>query len=112
MSDSFWPELVQRMRAELRPPVQGFFDSSPNAPLRAKLRGDTLLVVAADPFVKGMVDKPHVIQMLRTKAAAVLGRNVAVKVVIKGQEVRTHEQSMQDLIDFGNNHKDIFTIHQ
>ena len=112
MSDSFWPELVQRMRAELRPPVQGFFDNGPNAPLRAKLSGDTLLVVAADPFVKGMVDKPHVLQMLRMKAAAVLGRNVAVKIVIKGQEVRTHEQSMQDLIDFGNNHKDIFTIHQ
>ena len=109
--DSFWPELVQRMREELKPPVSGFFTTDPNAALRAKLRGDTLVLVAADSFVKGMVDKPHVLQMLRTKAAAVLGRNVAVKLVLKGQEVRTREQSMEDLISFGREHEDIFTIH-
>ena len=69
------------------------------------------MLVAADSFVKGIVDKPHVLQMLRTKAAAVLGRNVAVKLVLKGQEVRTREQSMEDLISFGREHEDIFTIH-
>lgn len=112
LCESFWPELVQRMRAELRPPVSGFFSTGPDAPLKGRLQADTLLLVANDPFVKGMVDKPAVVQMVKTKAAAVLGRNVAVKFAIKGQENPIYTQQMEELISFGKEHEDIFTIHK
>ena len=110
LPDGFWPELAQRMRAELRPPVVGFFTGAENAPLQPRLRGDALQLVANDAFVKVIVDKPAVRELVQTKAATLLGRPVAVQVVIKGQ--KGDSRALEELISFGQAHSDIFSIHE
>ena len=110
LPDGFWPELAQRMRAELRPPVVGFFTGAENAPLQPRLRGDALQLVANDAFVKAIVDKPAVRELVQTKAATLLGRPVAVQVVIKGQ--KDDSRALEELISFGQAHSDIFSIHE
>ena len=110
LPDGFWPELAQRMRAELRPPVVGFFTGAENAPLQPRLRGDALQLVANDAFVKAIVDKPAVRELVQTKAATLLGRPVAVQVVIKGQ--KGDSRALEELISFGQAHSDIFSIHE
>ena len=110
LPDGFWPELAQRMRAELRPPVVGFFTGAENAPRQPRLRGDALQLVANDAFVKAIVDKPAVRELVQTKAAALLGRPVAVQVVIKGQ--KSDSRALEELISFGQAHSDIFSIHE
>ena len=110
LPDGFWPELCQRMRAELRPPVVGFFTGAENAPLKPRLRGDALQLVANDAFVKAIVDKPAVRELVQTKAATLLGRPVAVQVVIKGQ--KGDSRALEELISFGQAHSDIFSIHE
>ena len=110
LPDGFWPELAQRMRAELRPPVVGFFTGAENAPLQPRLRGDALQLVANDAFVKAIVDKPAVRELVQTKAATLLGRPVAVQVVIKGQ--KGDSCALEELISFGQAHSDIFSIHE
>ena len=110
LPDGFWPELAQRMRAELRPPVVGFFTGAENAPLQPRLRGDALQLVASDAFVKAIVDKPAVRELVQTKAAALLGRPVAVQVVLKGQN--GDSRALEELISFGQAHSDIFSIHE
>lgn len=110
LPDGFWPELCQRMRAELRPPVVGFFTGAENAPLQPRLRGDALQLVANDAFVKAIVDKPAVRELVQTKAATLLGRPVAVQVVIKGQ--KGDSRALEELISFGQAHSDIFSIHE
>ena len=110
LPDGFWPELCQRMRAELRPPVVGFFTGAENAPLQLRLRGDALQLVANDAFVKAIVDKPAVRELVQTKAATLLGRPVAVQVVIKGQ--KGDSRALEELISFGQAHSDIFSIHE
>ena len=110
LPDGFWPELCQRMRAELRPPVVGFFTGAENAPLQPRLRGDALQLVANDAFVKAIVDKPAVRELVQTKAAALLGRPVAVQVIIKGQ--KGDSRALEELISFGQAHSDIFSIHE
>ena len=110
LPDGFWPELAQRMRAELRPPVVGFFAGAENAPLQPRLRGDALQLVANDAFVKAIVDKPAVRELVQTKAAALLGRPVAVQVIIKGQ--KGDSRALEELISFGQAHSDIFSIHE
>ena len=110
LPDGFWPELAQRMRVELRPPVVGFFTGAENAPLQPRLRGDALQLVANDAFVKAIVDKPAVRELVQTKAAALLGRPVAVQVIIKGQ--KGDSRALEELISFGQAHSDIFSIHE
>ena len=110
LPDGFWPELAQRMRAELRPPVVGFFTGAENALLQPRLRGDTLQLVASDAFVKAIVDKPAVRELVQTKAATLLGRPVAVQVVLKGQ--KGDSRALEELISFGQAHSDIFSIHE
>ena len=110
LPDGFWPELCQRMRAELRPPVVGFFTGAENAPLQPRLRGDALQLVANDAFVKAIVDKPAVRELVQTKAATLLGRPVAVQVVVKGQ--KGDSRALEELISFGQAHSDIFSIHE
>ena len=110
LPNGFWPELAQRMRAELRPPVVGFFTGAENAPLQPRLRGDALQLVANDAFVKAIVDKPAVRELVQTKAATLLGRPVAVQVVIKGQ--KGDSRALEELISFGQAHSDIFSIHE
>ena len=105
----FWTDLAAAIRTELRPPVSGFFASSPNAPVQGVLQGDTLLLRCSAKLVMEMVDKPEIIQLVARKASAQLGRRVAVKAVdITAVPDRTPK--MDQLLSFGKAHSDIIKI--
>ena len=104
----FWPELAERIRAELGVRERGFF--APNGPLTASLQGDTLVIAAETDFVLGIIKKPEIEALIRDKAAGVLKRPVAVRLTLKSQMVRAGNDPMDELVAFGGKHTDIFTI--
>lgn len=107
----FWPDLVMGLQKELKPPVKGFFVSTPNAPVVGKLQGDTVVLVCTNAFTMEMINKPEVLQIVSRKATAVLGRNVTVKVVDRTAKPEKSTQ-MEQLLAFGRDHADIIRIRQ
>ena len=73
-------------------------------------QGDVLLLAADTEFVLGMVKKPPIEQLVREKAAAVLGRAVQVRFVLKTQLGSSGADPLDRLVAFGKEHSDIFTI--
>ena len=105
---SFWPELAQQMQSALSVRERGFFRA--DGPLRPVLRDDTLLLAADTEFVLQMVKKPEIEQLVRERAAALLGRSVQVRFVLKNQVSGGGEDPLERLVAFGKEHSDIFTI--
>ena len=104
----FWTDLAASIRKELRPPVSGFFAPTPNAPVQAKLTGDTLTLHCANDFTRGMVDKPNVTELVARKATAQLGRSIRVRVV--DATAKPDNRHMEQLLNFGRAHSDIVKI--
>jgi len=105
---SFWPELSARLRESLSVREKGFF--APNGPIQPVLNGDVLTLAADTDFVLGMIRKPEIEELVKTKAAAVLGRPVRVKCALKSQVSGTGDDPLDELVAFGGRHDDIFTI--
>ena len=108
-SAGFWPELVERLRASLKPPAMGMFSTAENAPIQGRLTGDRLLLIANNDFTLGMVDKPEILQAVSEKAAALLGRPIAVK-ALKGGAAPQQSGEFDKLLRFGAEHPDIVDI--
>ena len=109
MPAGFWPALSEKLRAELSAKDRGFFAA--NGPLHPVLQGESTLIMAADnEFVLGMVKKPAIEQLIREKASALLGRPVAVRFALKNQVSNLGKDPMDALVQFGEQHSDIFTI--
>ena len=105
----FWPALSEKLRAELSAKDRGFFAA--NGPLHPVLQGESTLIMAADnEFVLGMVKKPAIEQLIREKASALLGRPVSVRFALKNRLSRVGDDPMDALVQFGEQHSDIFTI--
>ena len=105
----FWPALSEKLRAELSAKDRGFFAA--NGPLHPVLQGESTLIMAADnEFVLDMVKKPAIEQLIREKASALLGRPVAVRFALKNQVSNLGKDPMDALVQFGEQHSDIFTI--
>ena len=105
----FWPALSEKLRAELSAKDRGFFAA--NGPLHPVLQGESTLIMAADnEFVLGMVKKPAIEQLIREKASALLGRPVSVRFALKNRLSRVGDDPMDALVQFGQQHSDIFTI--
>ena len=105
----FWTDLVAAVRKELRPPTSGFFVTTPNAPVKGAVRGDSVVLYFANEFTMNMVNKPEVLQIIARKAAALLGRNVTIQVVDQSAQPQNSEK-MGQLLQFGKAHSDIITI--
>lgn len=105
----FWTELVSRVRAELRPPLSGFFAASPNAPVQGELRGNTLALLCANGFTMDMINKPELLAMIGQKAQAILGSAVTVKAIDRQAGPATNN-NMEQLLAFGKAHNDIIKI--
>ena len=105
----FWPDLVSAVRQELRPPVSGFFNTTPNAPVKGVLQGNTVVLVCANNFALDIINKPEILSLVGRKASAVLGRPVSAKAVDKLAKPETSSR-MQQLLDFGRAHSDIVNI--
>ena len=105
----FWTDLAGAIRKELKPPLVGFFASTPNAPVQGTLQGDCVILKCTNGFTLEMINKPLVLEMVARKASAQLGRPVTVKAVDRTQKPGT-SRKMEQLLNFGKEHSDIIKI--
>ena len=109
MPAGFWPELVQRVRAALKPPAQGMFAVAANAPINGKIRGDTLLLLAQTDFALNIVDRPNVLQTVAEVASSLAGRRLRVEVRRAGA-VKNCNSGFDRLLSFGAEHPEIVDL--
>lgn len=105
----FWTDLSIAIRQELRPPVSGFFASTPNAPVQGVLQGDAVVLRCSNSFTMEMVSKPEVLQLVARKAGAMLGRKVSAKAVDITAAPAKNDK-MDKLLTFGRAHSDVIKI--
>ncbi len=105
----FWTDLAAAVRQELKPPAFGFFTSSPNGPVQAELRGDTVILCCSTTFTAQVLDKPDILEIVARKAGAILGHPVKVK-VIDASAVPQNNEKMNRLVSFGRAHSNIIKI--
>ncbi|MBQ3192067.1 MAG: DNA polymerase III subunit gamma/tau [Oscillospiraceae bacterium] len=105
----FWPELCGAVKKELRPPVSGFFNPSPNAPVQGALVGDVLELRCSVPFVGETLDAPAVLEVVSRKAGAMLNRPIRTVVVDLNKKPAGNPR-MEQLMKFGRDHSDIVKI--
>ena len=105
----FWTDLAAAVRKELRPPVSGFFVSTPNAPVQGVLKGDQVILYCANAFTLETVNKPAVMELVARKASVQLGRPVTAKAVDKNAKPVSNGK-MEQLLNFSKAHSDIIKI--
>ncbi len=105
----FWTDLVTAIRQELKPPLSGFFATTPNAPVQGVLQGDMVVLHCTNDFTKEMVDRPELLALISRKAGAILGRTVRVRVQ-SGTGNTENNEKMGQLLSFGRAHADIVNI--
>ena len=105
----FWSELVSAIRKELRPPVSGFFVSTPNAPIQGELRGNQVVLKCANDFTLEMINKPDILALVSRKASAMLNRPVTAKAVDRTARPENNAR-MEQLLSFGREHSNIVKI--
>ena len=107
----FWTDLAAAVRAELAPPVSGFFAPSPNSPVHGVVRGNQVVLECAVPFVYECINTPEVLQLTGRKASAKLGRPVTAIAVDQTARPKASKQ-MEQLLRFGREHNDIVKINE
>ena len=105
----FWPELCGAVRKELKPPISGFFATSPNAPVQGALVGNTLELRCGNDFIVKMLDKPEILEVVSRKVSAMLSRPIRVTVVDMTAKPAGNPR-MEQLMKFGRDHSDIVNI--
>ncbi len=105
----FWSELVSAIRKEMKPPVSGFFVSTPNAPIQGELRGNKVVLKCANDFTLEMINKPDILTLVGRKASAILNRPVTATAVDRTAKPENSAR-MEQLLSFGREHRDIISI--
>ncbi len=105
----FWSELCGAVRKELKPPVSGFFATTPNAPVQGALVGDTLELRCGNDFIAKMLDKAEILEVVCRKTGAMLNRPIRVTVVDMTAKPVGNPR-MDQLMQFGRDHSDIIKI--
>ena len=105
----FWSDLCSGVRKELRPPVSGFFATSPNAPVQGALVGGNLELRCSNDFTAKMLDRPDILEVVSRKASAMLSRPVRAVVVDLNAKPAGNPR-MEQLMNFGRAHSDIVKI--
>ena len=106
---AFWTELVAAVRQELKPPVSGFFITTPNAPIQGVLSGNQVILKCANAFTLEMISKPEILALVGRKASSILGHPVTASAVDKTAKPENNAQ-MERLMRFGREHSDIINI--
>ena len=101
----FWTEICAQVRMELKPPVSGFF--APNGPVKGTVKDETFVLMCANTFVKDVVDKPEVLELITRKVSAKLGHPVRV---VATDKTNTKSNQMEQLLQFGRAHSDVINI--
>ena len=105
----FWSDLVAAVRKELKPPVLGFFVSSPNAPVQGILTGSRLELRCTNTFVMDALNKPDILEVVSRKASAQLGRQIQVTIADLSAKPANNPR-MEQLLNFGKAHADVVRI--
>ena len=105
----FWTDIAGELRSELKPPLMGFFATTPNAPVQGILQGDKLVLMCTAPFIKEMINKPEVLSLIENKVAAKIGRKIPI-VVADQTEQAVKSSQMDQLLQFGREHADVIHI--
>ena len=105
----FWTEIASQVKKELKPPVSGFFASTPNAPIQGRLQGNHLILVCTNTFTMEIINKPEILELVSRKASAKLGRPIRATAADK-TAVKEKSRQMEQLLDFGRAHSDIINI--
>ncbi len=105
----FWTDVATAVRSELNPALSGFFATTPNAPLRGVLSGDTLTLVCNNKFILDIVNKPEILSLVSRKSSAKLGRPVRVVITDKTDALNKTEE-LEQLLSFGRAHSDVINI--
>jgi DNA polymerase-3 subunit gamma/tau len=92
--------ILQRVGAELDMPEYLFLSDETHASIT--LEEQALTVRAKNPFAKQMLDTPSVMTALGKAAAAVLGKNVSVKVVVDSETKSAGTDKLDALSRFSN----------
>ena len=106
--DRRWPELAASLREDLGVRERGFF--APGGPVRAVLKGDTLILTAQTQFVLDIIKNSRVQQLAAQKASAFFGRPMQAQFALAGQTDASGKDPMDALIARGKEHSDIMTI--
>ena len=106
--DRRWPELAASLREDLGVRERGFF--APGGPVRAVLKGDTLILTAQTQFVLDIIKNSRVQQLAAQKASAFFGRPMQAQFALAGQTDASGKDPMDVLIARGKEHSDIMTI--
>lgn len=107
--EGFWTDIAAAVRKELKPPISGFFTTTPNSPVRGVLKGDRLLLVCTNVFTMEIINKPDVLDLVALKASAKLGRQIRVAVT-DSENTAQKSQQMEQLLSFGRAHENIINI--
>ena len=105
----FWTDVASAVKKEVIPALSGFFATTPNAPMRGILAGDTVSLACENKFVMDIVNKPEILELVARKASAKLGRRVRV-VVIDQTALNEKNAQMEQLLNFGREHSDLINI--
>jgi len=105
----FWPDLVAGIRQELKPPVSGFFVTTPNGPVQGTLRGNQVILTCANGFTLEMINKPDILSLVSRKASSILGRQVSAVAVDKTAKPESNAR-IDRLMNFGREHSNIVKI--
>ena len=87
------------MREDLGVRERGFF--APGGPVRAVLKGDTLILTAQTQFVLDIIKNPRVQQLAAQKASAFFGRPMQAQFALAGQTDASGKDPMDALIARG-----------
>ena len=105
----FWTDMVGELRKELKPPVSGFFVTTPNSPIRVKLSGNKLVLVCGNTFTMEVINKPEILELISRKASAKLGRPIQAVAEDSSGKAEKNE-NLDRLVRFGRDHNDIIKI--
>ncbi len=105
----FWTDISAQIRKELKPPISGFFLSTPNAPVQGVLQGGQLVLICANSFIMEIINKPEILELVSRKVSAKLGMPIRVIAADKTTSGGKSKQ-MEQLLQFGRDHSDVIKI--
>ena len=105
----FWTDIVAQAKKELKPPLSGFFATTPNAPVQGVMRDGKLVLLCESQFIVDMVNKPEVLELFARKASASLGQPVRAIAVDRNAK-QNNSRQMEELLSFGRANSGIINI--
>ena len=105
----FWTDLAGELRKELNPPASGFFVTTANSPIQAKLNGQQLQLICGATFIMEVISKPEILNLVSQKASAKLGKPIRAVAIDRTKSAQKSE-TMEKLLEFGRSHQDIVNI--